>query len=64
MGGRYKKKKKKSIRQLFEGLVVASMKREREITGRGIGKCVCVSVCVVDLGDQQAGRLVAAGLWD
>lgn len=25
---------------------------------------VCVSDCVVDLGDQQAGGLVTAGLWD
>lgn len=26
--------------------------------------CVRVTVCVVDVGDQQAGRLVAAGPWD
>lgn len=39
------------------------MSAEREIIETTAAKCVCKSVLLI-WGNQQAGRLVAAGLWD
>lgn len=43
---------------------VAEESNVRGFDGGRTESKTCLSVCVVDLGDQQAGGPVAAGRWD